>query len=314
MLQVGLKVSIFCWIATFAIISAHELRNECVSLEISGSVYHLNTNGIYFLKSDNLCNSRHQWIHESGEHYLYYVLDGYDGWMIGTWSCHWGNFVISVKSNNEEPYNLPEIWKEFIDEKSSWKNNTELRVQCVDGVRYNSESANCQMMPCQNDASCVNSNDASKCLCHRGFYGRFCETAIDTNHCRSSPCQNGASCSDLVNDFQCNCAAGFAGRQCDILTDDIDCNAWPCHERCSKFQNLSCYSIRDIIAVACFCAIVIIVILALTLVARYIYLKQRTLVVQDGASLEEESLSWKDVSYKRLESLDSVLTLDRVGV
>lgn len=37
----------------------------------------------------------------------------------------------------------------------------------------------CQMQPCADGATCVISNGAaSKCLCQRGFYGRFCETAI----------------------------------------------------------------------------------------------------------------------------------------
>lgn len=54
----------------------------------------------------------------------------------GPLSCRWGDFVISIKSNEEDPYNIPSIWKEFEVERSSWQNNTHLRVQCADDSIY----------------------------------------------------------------------------------------------------------------------------------------------------------------------------------
>lgn len=301
-------------------VSGHGTPSECVAVKISGSLYHHDTDGLYFLDS-NSCNSRRQWIHESGKRYLYYILDGYDGWMIGPLSCRWGDFVISIKSNEEDPFNIPSMWKEFEDEWSLWRNNTHLRVQCVDDSIYETRIVDCQMQPCADGATCVISNGAaSKCLCQRGFYGRFCETAIDTNHCNSSPCLNGATCTDLINDFQCKCMSEFSGRQCDILIkgdfnyNEVDCDAKPCQEHCPNKPVLSCFSTRDILVLAGVCATAIIITLILILLARCLYLKQHNLTAMEQCSTSEESIGWKDVSYKRLESLDSVLTMDRIGI
>lgn len=308
-----LRLSFVVYFLSFCVVVRYEVQSECVSLQLSGSKYHLNTDGLYFLDGHNFCNSHRIWIQESGEHYLYYVLDGYDGWTIGPWSCHWGDFLVSVKTTTEEPYLVSETWKEFSDEVSVWRNNSDLHIRCFDEVKYNSESIKCDTVPCQNGGSCIENDISSACSCQRGYYGLFCETAIDTNHCRSSPCMNGASCSDLINDFQCRCAPGFSGRQCNIATNVIDCDEWPCHVECAGKEGVTCYShTSELLLIVGIIGITMGLSLLIIFTVRHIYLKH-CYPEKDAVSVAGD-YSWKDLSYKRLESLDSAWSLDdRVG-
>uniref|UniRef100_A0A8C6XSH5 Neurogenic locus notch homolog protein 1 n=1 Tax=Naja naja TaxID=35670 RepID=A0A8C6XSH5_NAJNA len=78
--------------------------------------------------------------------------------------------------------------------------------------------------PCQNGATCQNTNGSYRCVCKPGFTGDSCETDIDD--CQPNPCHNGGSCSDSVNGFSCNCLAGFQGLECQ---EDVDeCASDPC--------------------------------------------------------------------------------------
>ena len=45
-----------------------------------------------------------------------------------------------------------------------------------------------------------------KCLCKRGYTGRFCDKESD--ECLSDPCQNNAPCLDYFNLYICACLPG----------------------------------------------------------------------------------------------------------
>ena len=52
----------------------------------------------------------------------------------------------------------------------------------------------------------VNDGTDYVCTCASGFTGHDCE--VNINECESLPCQNGALCVDEDNGFQCYCLPG----------------------------------------------------------------------------------------------------------
>ncbi|KAK2179760.1 hypothetical protein NP493_474g05020 [Ridgeia piscesae] len=85
-----------------------------------------------------------------------------------------------------------------------------------------------ELTPCQNNATCTNSDGSYKCTCVPGYIGRHCEQ--DVNECASQPCQNGGVCHDELNHFRCDCSnTGYEGGQCEVDIDE--CNDAPCHKR-----------------------------------------------------------------------------------
>ena len=89
---------------------------------------------------------------------------------------------------------------------------------------------------CQHDAVCSITADSYTCACTTGFEGNDCET--DTDECADTPCQNGATCSDSNTDkhgvqpgeFACACAVGWNGHICDSSVDfqALNCEPAPC--------------------------------------------------------------------------------------
>ena len=45
-----------------------------------------------------------------------------------------------------------------------------------------------------------------------GFVGDNCE--IDIDECEILPCQNNATCQNLINDYSCICWPGYEGKNC----------------------------------------------------------------------------------------------------
>ena len=53
-----------------------------------------------------------------------------------------------------------------------------------------------------------------RCDCVSGYTGKNCSENIDD--CASHICQNAATCEDGVNSYRCVCSRGYAGRFCEI--------------------------------------------------------------------------------------------------
>ncbi|XP_050328157.1 cubilin homolog [Bactrocera neohumeralis] len=72
----------------------------------------------------------------------------------------------------------------------------------------------CDVLPCMNGGTCVESNDKFICICPMGYTGPTC--ADITNSCSPNPCRNNGRCrSTGGTQFECRCAPGFSGRLCD---------------------------------------------------------------------------------------------------
>lgn len=81
----------------------------------------------------------------------------------------------------------------------------------------------CASAPCENGATCTNTETGYSCECPPGFTGANCELEIDS--CAAEPCVNGF-CTDEVDGYACACAAGFTGDNCEVEIDE--CAAAPC--------------------------------------------------------------------------------------
>ena len=59
------------------------IDQNCYTVNVSGAQLTTSINGLYYLDRELMCNSREVWIQYSGSHYLYYLSDGFYGWIIG---------------------------------------------------------------------------------------------------------------------------------------------------------------------------------------------------------------------------------------
>ena len=57
--------------------------------------------------------------------------------------------------------------------------------------------------PCENGATCNNTDGSYDCVCLAGYEGRNCSINID--ECLPRPCRNGGVCQDGINQFHCDC-------------------------------------------------------------------------------------------------------------
>jgi len=123
-LIVGLSVSVISQVV--------ELEEACEYISLSGAVYHSSSNGLYARNRSIHCNGKPVWEDTSARHFVYYLLDGYDGWMASSTSCyHWGNFMMKAKSDAPFPYAVKETWDEYSPEEAMWKASHTLRFDCA---------------------------------------------------------------------------------------------------------------------------------------------------------------------------------------
>lgn len=67
----------------------------------------------------------------------------------------------------------------------------------------------CELNPCENKGTCVNTVGSFFCHCQVGFSGSHC--AADVNGCLKVKCQNGGTCIPSEDGYQCHCVPGFGG-------------------------------------------------------------------------------------------------------
>ncbi|CAF3991505.1 unnamed protein product [Adineta steineri] len=104
------------------------------------------------------------------------------------------------------------------------------------------------LQPCQNNASCIDSNTSSNgyiCSCLSGFYGLQCQ--IDNRPCKSYTCWNNGICHEISNtEFICICSSGWQGSNCEIQTNycqNVTCqNNGVCR---SLTKNYTCECLGD---------------------------------------------------------------------
>lgn len=68
----------------------------------------------------------------------------------------------------------------------------------------------CEVNPCENKGTCVNTLGGFYCHCQSGFSGSVCSS--DINECLKLKCQNGGTCIPTQDGYQCQCVSGFEGR------------------------------------------------------------------------------------------------------
>ncbi|KAM7412809.1 hypothetical protein PAMA_020270 [Pampus argenteus] len=67
----------------------------------------------------------------------------------------------------------------------------------------------CEMSPCENEGTCVNTPGGFYCQCQTGFSGPVCSSDVD--ECLKLKCKNGGTCSPTRNGYHCYCVPGFEG-------------------------------------------------------------------------------------------------------
>ena len=58
------------------------------------------------------------------------------------------------------------------------------------------------------------------------FFGLTLFFTSETNECDLMPCQNGATCKDFVNDFNCTCVDGYEGTLCETGNVKTGCDCF----------------------------------------------------------------------------------------
>lgn len=71
----------------------------------------------------------------------------------------------------------------------------------------------CDNDPC-NGHQCIDKVKGYICQCNNGYHGNNCE--IKPDFCKHEPCQNGASCVNTNDgNYTCSCTEGFKGSRCE---------------------------------------------------------------------------------------------------
>ncbi|XP_044058892.1 protocadherin Fat 4 isoform X2 [Siniperca chuatsi] len=82
----------------------------------------------------------------------------------------------------------------------------------------------CEVNPCENKGTCVNTPGSFYCHCQSGFSGSVCSTDVD--ECLKVNCQNGGTCIPTRDRYHCHCVPGFEGEMCEQFIDH--CRSTPC--------------------------------------------------------------------------------------
>ena len=114
----------------------------------------------------------------------------------------------------------------FSDGVTSFFNNDNLAAPCTDCVRVCDSFFGCL---CNNQ---LPDTITHECACVSGYNGTNCEE--DINECDPSPCQNGATCTETNDGstpapgmYHCDCPTGYEGIDCEYEINGI-CNANTC--------------------------------------------------------------------------------------
>ncbi|XP_053728200.1 protocadherin Fat 4 [Synchiropus splendidus] len=105
----------------------------------------------------------------------------------------------------------------------------------------------CQVNPCKNEGTCVNTEGGFHCYCPDGFSGTVC--LFHEDDCLK--CQNGGSCTLSHDGYHCVCVPGFEGKTCDHEVDY--CDSHPCVQgSCVNSQTgFSCHCPYGVTGVHC---------------------------------------------------------------
>ncbi|KAG0727792.1 Protein eyes shut [Chionoecetes opilio] len=86
------------------------------------------------------------------------------------------------------------------------------------GKKCEEDEDECDEIPCQNAALCVNTPGAFACACQFGFTGPLCEENLV--FCEANPCKNGAICVMEEHNATCYCVPDYHGPQCEKQYND----------------------------------------------------------------------------------------------
>jgi len=197
----------------------------CQYVQLSGALYHNGTNGIFTLSKDIHCNSKPAWVDPASKHYIYYLLDGYDGWMVSPTSCyHWGNFMIKAKSDADTPYDVTEGWSEYSPNDAEWKVSETISITCS----ATGPTAKCSSLTCLPGSECVVRSGQAACECKPGYilFGDECRSASQSGlatHCRQLVCMEGSLCVEKEGSAKCECEPDYTliGDECHITSKGI---------------------------------------------------------------------------------------------
>lgn len=105
--------------------------------------------------------------------------------------------------------------------------NEQFMCQCDNGYkgeRCQTNIDDCYNHHCQNQGTCMDSEEGYTCMCPSGYSGKFCQEEED--FCLDKPCKNKGDCISIVNDFICACKEPWKGKTC--ATSNSSCSDSPC--------------------------------------------------------------------------------------
>jgi len=232
MLKMFSRSSLFCFVllSVLALMTSAVYSEEyCQYVEVSGSEHHPTSNAIYTLHPEFHCNSHPVWVDPSASHYIYYLMDGYDGWMIGATSCYqWGNFMMKARSDLDRPYDVePALWQEFNPLEATWARASSLRLRCSDTGPVGGAVEPSPFVPVHPDLDNTDGEGETeeeekdiegegKDRPAGGLGGLACRSDVRW-------CENGAKClprAASAAGYVCVCKRGYTGYNCQDTADD----------------------------------------------------------------------------------------------